>query len=350
MRRAAAAAIATLVGLAAAAPAFACGGLVAPNGSVNLLRTSTLAGYHNGVEHYITSFEFKGGGAKFGSIVPLPGKPKKVTRGGKWTLQRLEKETQPPPPQPVGAEDGGGKDAEEVYETKIGGLLITILKGGSKAVGRWAEKEGFGLSPDAPEVLHFYSQRSKFFMAARFIPKSAKKKKLKKGDGVPIHLRIPTDNPWVPLRILALGKKGKQLITADVYLLTDDEPAMLPAPGDKSGFVLQRSERRVAIVDRRPALGPRYGMDAEGPHVAHVLAGQQQGTQAHLRPRDRCERQRPTLRGRRLRQEPQRPSFGRHPLGAVAVDGVPGHGSRVHPAIGKGLCAGVDLMALRLPT
>ena len=47
-----------------AAPALACGGLIGPNGAVNLLRTTTLAGYHDGVEHYITAFEFAGGGGR----------------------------------------------------------------------------------------------------------------------------------------------------------------------------------------------------------------------------------------------------------------------------------------------
>ncbi|MDQ1396060.1 MAG: hypothetical protein QOG64_1319, partial [Acidimicrobiaceae bacterium] len=80
-----------------AAPAFACGGLVAPNGTVRLLRTSTLAAYHDGQEHYVTSFQFAGDGAvgEFGSIVPLPAVPTSVDRGGDWTLQRLAKETAP---------------------------------------------------------------------------------------------------------------------------------------------------------------------------------------------------------------------------------------------------------------
>ena len=234
--------------VAAAAPALACAGLVAPNGSVRLTRTATLAGYHDGVEHYVTSFEFRGGGAKFGSIVPLPDVPSKVTRGGKWTLQRLQQETAPP--QPVAA-DGSGSEpqaapAEELYETEIDGLLITILKGGSRAVGKWAKNEGFALTPDAPEVLRFYAQRSKIFMAARFIPEKAREEEeLQEGDGVPIHLRIPTDNPWVPLRILALGKRPYQDVNADVYLLTDDQPALLPTPvqaGSNRGMVLERSE------------------------------------------------------------------------------------------------------------
>src|SRR5688500_2254620 len=79
-----------------AGPAAACGGLVGANGSINLLRTATLSAYHDGIEHYITSFEFAGGGAEFGSIVPLPGIPSEVKRGGDWTLQRLQQEVAPP--------------------------------------------------------------------------------------------------------------------------------------------------------------------------------------------------------------------------------------------------------------
>ena len=72
-----------------AAPALACGGLIGPNGAVNLLRTTTFAGYHDGIEHYVTAFEFAGGEGSFGSIIPLPDVPTSVERGGDWTLQRL---------------------------------------------------------------------------------------------------------------------------------------------------------------------------------------------------------------------------------------------------------------------
>ncbi len=256
--------LAILLVVAVAAPALACAGLIAPNGTVRLLRTATLAGYHDGVEHYITSFQFQGGGAKFGSIVPLPDIPSKVTRGGDWTLQRLAIETQP---QPVAAGESADRDsasksaAEELYETEIDGLLITILRGGSRAVGRWAKDEGFALTPDAPEVLRFYAQRSKIFMAARFIPKKSQDKEI--GDGIPIHLRIPTDNPWVPLRILALGKKDPRSdVAADVYLLTHGEPTMLPVPepAGNRGLSLEYSAQasRSLLNDLRSDRGMKW--------------------------------------------------------------------------------------------
>src|SRR5438132_9124111 len=98
MRRVAGVAVLVLVlvVVVAAAPAAACGGLVGENGTIQLTRTTTLAAYHNGVERYITSFQFTGQGKEVGSIVPLPDVPTKVERGGDWTLQRLEREVAPP--------------------------------------------------------------------------------------------------------------------------------------------------------------------------------------------------------------------------------------------------------------
>src|SRR5690348_18280875 len=75
--------------------AEACAGLIGSNGAVNLGRTTTLAAYHDGVEHYVTAFKFLGGGGQFGTLIPLPDVPTNVERGGAWTLQRLVRETQP---------------------------------------------------------------------------------------------------------------------------------------------------------------------------------------------------------------------------------------------------------------
>ena len=91
-------------------------------------------------------------------------------------------------------------------KTQIDALDITVLKGGAVAVGTWARENGFFLPPDAPEVLDFYASRSPYFMAARFDAAEAAARGISEGDGTPIHLVIPTDDPWVPLRILALGR------------------------------------------------------------------------------------------------------------------------------------------------
>ena len=55
-----------------------------------------------------------------------------------------------------------------MLETQIDALDITVLKGGGDEVGKWALENGFLLSPDAPEVLDFYAERSPVFMAAKF--------------------------------------------------------------------------------------------------------------------------------------------------------------------------------------
>jgi len=175
--------------VAGAQPALACGGLVGPGGTVQLARTTTLAGWHDGVEHYLTSFTYAGGGAEFGSIVPLPGVPTDVTKGGEWTLQRLALETQPQPEafRTDVAVPGASKAAEELLTTTVDALDITVLRGGGRAVGDWAREHGFGLSVDAPEVLDFYAARSPIFLAASFDARRAATRGQRLGDGTPIH-------------------------------------------------------------------------------------------------------------------------------------------------------------------
>ncbi len=223
---------------AAAGSALACGGLVTPNGTINLLKTTTLAAYHEGIEHYVTSFEFAGEGSEVGSIIPLPGVPTNVIKGGDWTLQRLIIETQQQDVQRAAlfsaAEDSGG--AQVLLEKKIDALDITVLKGGSVEVGDWAREHGYFLPPDAPEMLAFYAERSPIFLAARFNAERAANRGVETGQGTPIHVVIPTPNPWVPLRILALGRKAAEVVQADVYLLTDRRPETLPQAERSKGI------------------------------------------------------------------------------------------------------------------
>ncbi|HEX2028275.1 MAG TPA: DUF2330 domain-containing protein [Nitriliruptorales bacterium] len=253
-----------LLALTGAGPALACAALIGPNGSVQVERTTTLAAYHKGVEHYVTSFEFLGGGAEFGAIVPLPGVPTDVVKGGDWTLQRLVREVTPDETALLrdGAEAAPVPAAAEVLqEVAIDALDVTILKGGGDEVGRWAREQGFQLTPDFPEILDFYAARSPIFMAARYDVERAQQSGQLVGTGTPVHLTIPTDNPWVPLRILGAGAAPGDRVEADIFLLTDDRPALLPTPG--RGMALERSERasQTLLTDLRTDQGMEWVPD-----------------------------------------------------------------------------------------
>ena len=280
-----------------AAPALACGGLIGPNGAVNLLRTTTFAGYHDGVEHYVTAFQFAGGGGAFGSLTPLPGVPTSVEKGGDWTLQRLVRETDPVPEADFArlAAAAPSGSAEVLMQVKIDALDITVLKGGAAEVGTWATDHGFRLPPDAPEVLDFYAQRSPIFLAAAFDGDAAIARGQNIGDGTPVHISIPTNNPWVPLRILSLGKTESEVVDADVYLLTDRSPAMLPYPDGFNGMTLEhaapasdsllsdlRSDRGMEWVPDKAWL-TKVAIDAKAPQLGYDLAVDVSGANAPSR-------------------------------------------------------------------
>ena len=246
--------------LLSAAPALACGGLIGPNGAVNLLRTTTLAGYHDGIEHYITAFEFAGGGGAFGSLIPLPGVPTSVEKGGDWSLQRLIRETNPLLEARLFSADAATGSAIELQKVRIDALDITVLSGGAAEIGQWAKDHGFRLPPDAPEVLEFYASRSQVFLAAAFDADAAAERGQQVGEGTPVHITIPTPNPWVPLRILALGKAGAERVEADVYLLTDIKPALLPSPVLPNGMELEHSAAATdsLLADLRSDVGMEW--------------------------------------------------------------------------------------------
>ncbi len=290
MRRTLAAALLSgVVMVTIAGPAAACGGLVGANGSINLLRTATLAAYHDGIEHYVTSFEFAGGGAEFGSIVPLPGIPSEVKRGGEWTLQRLQQEVAPPDRFALQSADAAANSVARgpkvILEAEIDALDITVLQGGGDEVGIWAQENGFQLPPDAPEVLDFYAARSPIFMAARFDIGRAAEFNQGIGDGTPIHVVIPTPNPWVPLRILGLGRQPEEIIEADVFLLTDARPILLPGPGSDDaadGVTVERSEEASSqlLFDLRSDKGMKW-LPTDNMHLTYMKIDAAAGELTH---------------------------------------------------------------------
>ena len=59
-----------------ALPALACGGLVAPDGDVRLARATTFVAWHDGIEHYLTTFTYQetntNSAANVGSVETSP--------------------------------------------------------------------------------------------------------------------------------------------------------------------------------------------------------------------------------------------------------------------------------------
>src|SRR5215470_13341880 len=140
-----------------ALPAFACGALIAPNGSVRLARATTLVAWHDGVERYLTSFSYQGDFSHLGWIVPLPAVPLKIEEGGAWTLQRLSLETHPVV-STFGVEDAAAPSASAtvLQQVKIEALNITVIKGSGQEVLTWASSNTFFLNTETKAHLLAY--------------------------------------------------------------------------------------------------------------------------------------------------------------------------------------------------
>ncbi|MEO6797015.1 MAG: DUF2330 domain-containing protein [Candidatus Dormibacter sp.] len=215
------AAAATLaVFLTQALPAAACGGLVAPNGAIRLDRATTLVAWHDGVEHYMTSFSYQGSAQSFGWIVPLPTVPDSVQPGGKWTLQRLLRETHPRPLFALDARvqaEAAPAPAEVLQQVQVDALDITVLRGSGQAVLDWANDNGFAIDAETHAHVLQYAKGSPIFMAAKYNTARAEARRLLFGDCAPVLITMKLAHPWVPFEVLAAG----QQVQADLYLLSD---------------------------------------------------------------------------------------------------------------------------------
>lgn len=222
LKRLAPAVVALTMFVGTALPASACGSLVAPDGDVRLSRAATLVAWHDGVEHYLSSFTYEGNEPDVGWIIPLPAIPTKIEDGGAWTLQRLFRETHPQPLQDnVFAREGAATAAAPsvvVEQVQVEALDVTILKGSGQEVLDWCTQNGFKLDGDTRSHLLIYAHGSPIFLAAKYDTSAAQARHQLQGDGVPLLLTMQVPHPWVPLEVLALD--GQQ-VHADLYLLTD---------------------------------------------------------------------------------------------------------------------------------
>src|ERR1700726_4449719 len=213
------------VGVAAAVvlqagQAFACGGLVAPDGDVRLAKATTFVAWSGGIEHYVTSFAFTGAVADVGWIVPLPAIPTSIKEAGAWTLQRLEREFAPvfPEDQLAFASAASGSPATVIEQVQVEALDVTVLKGSGQAVIDWCTHNGFLVSPEIENHLLRYASSTPIFMAAKYNTSLALQRHQQAGDGVPLLITMRTPHLWVPLEILATDGVP---VNADLFLLTD---------------------------------------------------------------------------------------------------------------------------------
>ena len=261
--------LAGLAGCTAAlvpAVADACGGLIGENGTIELVRTTTLAAYSDGIERYVTAFEFTGEGESVGSIVPLPDVPTSVERGGDWTLQRLALEVAPPA-------TGEGDVAAEAAVSRTGG-------GGDRAgdadrrprhhraQGRRRRGRAVGarerLPPDAgrtrgPRLLRRTAARCSW-------PPSSTPSGRSSSARAPVTAR----RSWRRSRPTTRGSRCASSVSAwtthrdveaDVFLLTDRRPELL-AGGP--GLTLERSEAASSglLADLRSDVGMEWVPDS----------------------------------------------------------------------------------------
>jgi hypothetical protein len=205
-----------------ATPAAACGSLLAPNGAIRLARAATLVEWHDGVEHYMTSFTYQGNVDNVGWIVPLPANPEKIEEGGGWTLQRLVRETHPLPKNVFLEGDARAPQAtagaEVLQQVRVQALDITVVKGSGDEIVQWGRDNGYFIDKETEGHLLGYAKGSPFFMAAKYDTAAAKARGQLQGDGAPVLITMKIPHPWIPFEVLALDAQQTQ---ADVYLLTD---------------------------------------------------------------------------------------------------------------------------------
>ena len=129
-------------------------------------------------------------------------------------------------------------------KVRIDALDITVLRGGPAEVGQWATDHGFRLPPDAPEVLDFYAARSPIFLAAVFDADAAAARGpgRRRRHAGPHH--DPDRQPVGPAAHPGARQDRRGAVQADVYLLTDRTPALLPAPDGTNGLELDHSAPR----------------------------------------------------------------------------------------------------------
>ena len=246
------------------------------------------------------------------SLTPLPGVPTASRRAATGRSSACAaRRTRSPRAASVGAARLAAASRRGAHEVKIDALDITVLRGGAargRPVGDRPRLPPPARRARGARLLRAAAARSSW--PRRSTPTPLRQRGQNVGDGTPVHITIPTDNPWVPLRILALGKTGNEHVDADVYLMTDHAPALLPQPDRLNGMTLDAVEPAIDVAARRPAVRRGHGVGARL-GVADEDRDRCRRTAARLRPGDRCVRCRRPVpcrgRARYARSRPIRP-------------------------------------------
>ena len=244
----------------------ACAGLIGSNGAVNLGRTTTLAAYHDGVEHYVTSFEFPGGGGEFGTLDPAARRPdqrrarrrldaaapRPARRGRSWRSRR---------PTRLGRRACGRERRGAASRCASTRSTSPCSRAAAPSWRRGLRSTASGSRPTRPRCSTSTpsAARSSSRPCSTATPRWSAARPL--GDGTPVHLTIPTDNPWVPLRILGLGKQADDAVERR-RLPADRRACRRSCRSGSRGLSIDYSRRRQQAPARRPALRRRHGVGA----------------------------------------------------------------------------------------
>ncbi|MDQ4006345.1 MAG: DUF2330 domain-containing protein [Actinomycetota bacterium] len=227
---------AVLVVVLSASRALACGGMVSPNGSAELLGFEALLRWDDGHTQELTVSVAYTTGRPFGWLMPFP-EPPEVTEGDPAMFQTAAELTEPPEkadivPELIPSEEGegvvtgGAPGSVEIFgRSTIGGLRFVTLGGeGAKDVARWMTHHGFRFHDRQEPVLQRYLDRDWVVVAARVAPGDAFT-----GTILPVTFRFETSDPVYPLAMAGTGHEEQDL-DLKLFLLTPARPTSTTYP------------------------------------------------------------------------------------------------------------------------
>ena len=244
----------------AAAPAFACGGLIGPNGAVNLLRTTTLRRLprrRGALRHGVPVRRWRR--VLRQPHAPARG-PSKVEKGGDWTLQRLIRETEPSTfaMPALAAPAALAAAAEVLMQVRIDALDITVLRAVAQRgrdVGHRARLPPPARRARGPRLL----RRAQPDLPRRGL-RCRRGRRARPGDRR--RDAGPHHHPDRRTRGSRCGssrsaRPAEERVDADVYLLTDRTPGPAAGPDRRQRPVARPQRAGDGIAPRRPPLGSR---------------------------------------------------------------------------------------------